>query len=96
MWKGDQTGQGLYGQETTLAPANVNASQFGLIGRFNADGLLIAQPLYVANVDTVSGTHNIIIVATEHCSVYAIDADQPSSGSLWERHYLDPANGITA
>jgi len=64
MWKGDQTGQGLYCQETILAPANVNASQFGLIGRFNADGLLIAQPLYVANVDTISGTHNVIIVAT--------------------------------
>lgn len=96
MWKGDQSGQGLYGQETTLTPANVNATHFGLIGRFNADGLLIAQPLYVANVDTGSGTHNLIIIATEHCSVYAIDADQPSSGSLWERHYLDPANGITA
>jgi hypothetical protein len=96
MWKGDQSGRGSYGQETTLTPANVNASQFGLIGRFNADGLLIAQPLYVANVDTGSGKHNVIIVATEHCSVYAIDADQLSAGPLWERHYLDPLNGITA
>src|SRR6266496_1729252 len=96
MWKGDPSGRGLYSQETTLTPANVNAGQFGLLGRFNADGLLIAQPLYIANVDTGSGKHNLIIVATEHCSVYAIDADQPSSGSLWERHYLDAANGITA
>jgi hypothetical protein len=95
MWKGDQSGRGLNSQETTLTPANVNATQFGLIGRFNADGLLIAQPLYVANVDTGTAKHNIIIIATEHCSVYAIDADQPSAGSLWERHYLDPANGIT-
>src|SRR5690349_18050517 len=77
-WKGDKSGQGLYGQETILTPANVNAAQFGLIGRFNADGLLIAQPLYVANVDTGSGKHNIIILATEHCSVYALDADQLS------------------
>jgi hypothetical protein len=96
MWKGDQSGQGLYSQETTLTPANVNPAHFGLLGQFNTDGLLIAQPLYVSNVDTGSGKHNLIILATEHCSVYAIDADQPSAGSLWERHYLDPANGITA
>jgi hypothetical protein len=96
MWKGDASGRGQYDQETALTPANVNASQFGLLGRFATDGLLVAQPLYVANVDTGSGTHNIIIAATEHCSVYAIDADHPSAGSLWERHYLDPANSITA
>jgi hypothetical protein len=96
MWKGNKAGYGLYDQETTLTPANVNTSQFGLLGRFKTDGLLLAQPLYISNVDMgQAGTHNIIIIATEHCSVYAFDADNPGAGSLWERHYLDPANGIT-
>ena len=97
MWKGDNSRTGQYVAETTLTPANVKATQFGILGRFSADGLLMAQPLYVSNLDMGSaGTHNVIIAVTEHCSVYAIDADNPGGASLWERHYLDPANGITA
>ena len=96
MWKGDPSGIGLYGQETALTPSNVNPSQFGRIGRFIADGLILAQPLYVSNLKLADGsTHNVIIVATEHDSVYAIDRDALDAGPLWERHYTDSANGIT-
>src|ERR1700759_5111327 len=78
MWKGDSSGSGLYANETLLSAANVTVDQFGRQGSFQADGLLVAQPLYVANLDMgQAGTHNVIIVATEHDSVYAIDADNP-------------------
>lgn len=96
MWKGDSSESGLYAAETTLTPANVNVNQFGRVGRFQADGIVMAQPLFVSALDTGDGaTHDVIIVATEHDSVYAIDAGNPGGGSLWERHYVDPASGVT-
>ncbi len=68
-----RTGQNL--GEGILTPANVNASSFGKLFNFAVDGKVDAQPLYV-NAVTVGGhRHNLLIVATEHDSVYAIDAD---------------------
>jgi hypothetical protein len=96
MWKGDPSESGSYSNETTLTIANVNPSQFGRLGSFQADGLVMAQPLYVSGVDMgASGTHDMVIIVTEHDSVYAVDADNLGASSLWERHYVDPANGVT-
>jgi hypothetical protein len=96
MWKGDPSASGLFASETTLTPANVNVSQFGQLGTFTTDGNIIAQPLYVSGLDMGGGqTRDVVIVATENDSVYAFDAANPGGGSLWERHYTDPANGIT-
>src|ERR1700719_1636702 len=67
MWKGDNSEKGLYSTETTLTPANVNVGQFGRLGSFKADGLLMAQLLYIAKLDMgQAGTHNVIILATEN------------------------------
>ena len=96
MWKGDSSESGLYASETTLTPANVNANQFGRIGSFQADGIVMAQPLFVSALDMGDGsTHDVVVVATEHDSVYAIDAKNPGGGSLWERHYVDSTSGVT-
>lgn len=96
QWKGDASRKGLYSQETTLTTSNVNVAAFGRLGSFKADGIVMAQPLYVANVKMdQTGIHNVILIATENDSVYAMDADNPGAGSLWERHYVDPAKGIT-
>jgi len=93
-WKGDLSRKGLY-NETTLTPANVNTTQFGKLATFHTDGLLIAQPLFVSGLDMGAlGKHDVIILANEHDSVYAFDITQPGA-SLWERHYTDPANGVT-
>jgi hypothetical protein len=82
--------------ETTLTPANVNVNQFGRAGSFQADGIVMAQPLFVSALDMGDGsTHDVVIVATEHDSVYAIDAGNPAGGPLWERHYVDPSSGVT-
>jgi hypothetical protein len=96
MWKGDTSGSGLYSNEITLTTANVNSTQFGRLGSFKTDGLLMAQPLYVSNLDMgQAGTHNVVVVATENDSVYAIDADNPGTTPLWVRQYVNPASGIT-
>ena len=85
-----RTGQNT--QETILTPANVNSSQFGKLFSVNVDGLLYAQPLYLSNVQIGGGTHNVLYVATEHDSVYAIDAD---SGAIYWQVSLIPAGGST-
>ena len=51
-----------------------------------------AQPLYLSAVNIAGGTHNVLYVATEHDSVYAIDAD---SGTVYAQVSLIPAGGTT-
>jgi len=71
---------GVNPSETTLTPSNVNSASFGKLFTIPVDGKVDAEPLYLSAVPiTGRGTHNLLIVATEHDSVYAFDAD---TGSL--------------
>jgi hypothetical protein len=73
---------GLNFSETTLTPANVNSASFGKLFTLPVDGLVDAEPLYLSAVPIQgSGTHNLLIVATEHGSVYAFDAD--TGAAIW-------------
>jgi hypothetical protein len=70
---------GVNSSETTLTPANVNSASFGKLFTLSVDGLVDAEPLYLSAVPIAgSGTHNLLIIATEHDSVYAFDADTGS------------------
>jgi hypothetical protein len=71
----DVARDGLNAQETILTLTNVNSTQFGKIGFDTADGLVDAEPLYLANVTAGGKLRNVLYVATEHDSVYAFDAD---------------------
>jgi hypothetical protein len=65
--------------ETTLTLSNVNSKSFGKLFVLRVDGLVDAEPLYMFAVPIEGrGTHNLLIVATEHDSVYAFDADTGS------------------
>jgi len=80
-----RTGQNL--NETVLTPSNVTSAKFGKLGFYSVDGLVDAQPLYASSVAVPSnGTHNLLITATEHDSVYALDAD--TGATIWDTSML--------
>ncbi len=87
----DNNRDGVNAAETTLTPANVNSTQFGLLFKLAVDDQVYAQPLYMANVTIGGGTHNILFVATTNNSVYAFDAD--SAKQYWHAR-LGPAYNV--
>jgi len=83
-----RTGANLH--ETTLAPRNVNAAQFGKLFTLKVDGDIYAQPLFLADVPIPGkGKHDVLFVATEHDSVYAFDAYGNPSTPLWQVSFLN-------
>src|SRR5882724_5676050 len=84
---------GVNPNETVLTTSNVASATFGKIGNFSVDGRVDAQPLYASQVAVPSnGTHNLLIVATEHATVYGFDAD--SGTIIWQKSML--ASGESA
>src|SRR5258708_4376500 len=78
-----RTGANL--EEVLLAPANVNTTQFGKLFARSVAGAIYTQPLYVPGLTISNQAHNVVFVATEHNSVYAFDADNPSASTpLWQ------------
>jgi len=88
-WKNDNLRTGQQLNETTLTPSNVNSAHFGVLFNQPVDGYVFAQPLYLSNLSIAGGTHNVVLVATEHDSVYAFDADK-SGSPLWQKSLIPP------
>ncbi len=87
-----RTGQNL--TETLLTPTNVNTSTFGKLFSLTVDGQVYAQPLYLPSVTINGAAHRVVFVATEHDSVYAIDA--ATGAQLWKASLLDSAHGAAS
>lgn len=90
----DQVSSGVNSTESLLTPSSVTVSTFGKQFATNVDGQVYAQPLYVPGLNITSGAqqgvHNVAFVATEHDSLYAVDA---SGGNvLWMLSLADAAN----
>lgn len=80
--------------ETKLTVANVNARSFGKLFDIRVDGQIFAQPLVASGVALPGiGRRNLLFVATEHDSVYALDAD---SGRLYWKHTFGGCCGVSA
>ncbi len=52
------------------------------------DGAAYAQPLWVPGVSIGGTLHNLVLVETEHDSVYALDADKSPCTVLWQKSLL--------
>ena len=81
--RGDNGRTGVYSHETILTRANVNGASFGKLYTLPLDGDVFAQPLYVGGYEIGGDTRNVLIVCTQHNSVYAFDADS-SGAPLWQ------------
>jgi hypothetical protein len=79
----DNNRTGWNSAETTLTPANVASSSFGLLFNIPLDDQVDGQPLLVPGVNITAGsqqgTHDVVYVASENNTVYAIDQH---SGSI--------------
>jgi hypothetical protein len=88
-YHGDNLRTGWFSAETQLTASNVNSQSFGLLQTVVLDGRVDAEPLYVSQLTVGSqGVHNVVYVATENNSVYAIDAD--SGTVLWKHTFGTP------
>jgi fibronectin type 3 domain-containing protein len=90
-------GAGVNSNETVLTPANVNSTSFGKLFATTVDGQVYAEPLYLENVNITTGanpgSHNVTFVATQHDSLYAIDAQ--TGVILWHDALLTAEHGGT-
>lgn len=87
---------GTNGREFALTTSNVTVSTFGKLFSCQADGAIYAQPLWVPNLTVAGSSHNVIIVATQHESLYAFDADAAPCKILWHVNLIDSAHGGTS
>jgi hypothetical protein len=89
----DLSRDGVNSQEYALNTSTVKASTFGKRFACAIDASAYAQPLWVANVAIGGGTHNVLIAATVHDTVYAFDADAAPCTTYWSKSLL--ASGET-
>ena len=92
----DLARDGANTQEYALTTANVNTATFGKLFSCTVDGAVYAQPLWVANLTVGGGLHNVVLVATQHDSLYAFDADANPCQQLWHANLIDTSHGATS
>ena len=93
-WRNSSRGTGLQSDELVLTPANVNAANMAQVWTATVDGGVWGQPLYMNGI-TINGVpHNVLYVATDNDSVYALDAD--TGAQLWKVSLIPPgASAVT-
>lgn len=89
----DLSRDGVNSQEYALNTTSVKPATFGKRFSCTIDSSAYAQPLWVANVAIGGGTHNVVIAATVHDTIYAFDADASPCQTFWSQSLL--ASGET-
>ena len=86
----DNSRDGINTREFALSSSTVATSSFGKLFSCAVDGAVYAQPLWIRGVSIAGGTHNVIVVATQHDSVYVFDADSKPCVTYWHAP-IEPA-----
>lgn len=99
----DSANTGWNAEEELLTPASVRTGDFGKLFSTEVDGQVYAQPLVAPSLSITggpnttpgaAGVQDVVIVATQHNSLYAIDASSNDWGRvLWHRSFIDTASG---
>jgi len=92
----DLARDGVNAQEYALTPQSVSSASFGKLFSCTVDGAVYGQPLWIANLSIGGSRHNVVLVATEHDSLYALDADTSPCTKLWQVSLIDSSHGATA
>jgi hypothetical protein len=80
-----RTAQNLSEPVLTKAALTASSPKMSLLFTTPVDEAIYAQPLYLPSVIIGGLPHNVIYLATENNTVYAMDADS-SQAPLWTRH----------
>jgi hypothetical protein len=97
----DIASTGLNAYETQLDPTTVKVGSFQKLYVTLVDGEAYAEPLVDTGITitdgvntqpAAAGVHDVVFVATEHDSLYAIDAGHFGGAVLWKRTFLDLTN----
>lgn len=92
-WHNNNSRTGTNTSESALTLTSVNAQKFGKTGFISTDGVVDAQPLYVAKLKINGASHNVVFIASEHNTVYAADAQ--TGDVLWKTS-LTPSGETTS
>lgn len=84
----DNNRDGVNPHESTFTPSYVGSHTFSAT-TVATDGLIYAQPLYIHGLSvsgSCSGSTNVVFVATENDTVYAVNA---ANGTVcWQHHFI--------
>jgi len=83
-------------QEYALTSSTVKTATFGKLISCPVDGAAYTQPLWVPALNVSGQVRNVIFVATQHDSIYSLDADATPCQQLWHANLLDMAHGGSA
>ena len=88
----DVSRSGVNSTETLLNTTNVNSTTFGKVGEFAVDGQIDGQALFLSQLSIPGqGNKDVVYVATENDTVYAVDAQSIGGSSatvLWKTRVL--------
>jgi hypothetical protein len=92
----DNSRDGVNPHESTFKASTLSSSNHPVPQWLaTTDGLIYAQPLYVHQLQINGGAKNVVYVATQNNSVYALDADSSSStGTILQQVNLDNASDL--